>query len=75
MAKESPDDDDEDIPFSQKSGLGKLLYILEFPFAFISFITIPPVEYEKLDKSWIFIYGVTSFIAIMTLKGCKKIIL
>lgn len=71
MVKQEEHEEEEEIPFSQKSIGGKILFIICLPLDFVSFITIPPVEIEKLDKSWIGIYSITSFLALLTLKGCK----
>lgn len=73
IVKEEENEEDEEVPFSEKSTAGKILFILCFPLDFISFITIPPVELEKLDKPWIGIYSLTSFAAVLFLNGCKNL--
>lgn len=71
MVKEEQNEQFDEIPFSHKSITGKFLFIVCYPLDFITFITIPPTEYEKLDRPWIGIYSFTSLLTMLILKKCK----
>jgi hypothetical protein len=65
-------EEEEDIPFSERSVGGKIMYILEFPFAMAGFLTIPPVEEEKLESPLVCFYPFSTCLAFVYLNGCKK---
>jgi hypothetical protein len=71
IVKEEEERQSEEIPFSQKSLINKIFHILELPFSLISEYTIPPVEEEKLDKPYIFIFSITTPLAMLILNQCK----
>jgi hypothetical protein len=71
--KEVDVEEEQEIPFSEKSILGKIMYILEFPFMIVAFITIPPVETEKLASPFVVLYSLTSPLAFIFLKGSKSL--
>jgi len=43
-------EDDEEIPWEEKTKLEKIGYFLELPFDFVRKITLPPCEEDKFNK-------------------------
>lgn len=72
MVKEEQNEQFDEVPFAQKTIAGKFLFLVCYPLDFIAFITIPPSEYDKLDRPWIGIFSFTSFLAMLILNGCKS---
>lgn len=72
IVKEVDVEEEQEVPFSEKSLFGKIMYILEFPFMIVAFITIPPVETEKLVSPFVVLYSITSPVAFIFLKGSKS---
>ena len=60
--------EEEDKPFSEKSITGKLIFLVEFPFKFITDITVPNVEEEKIPKIYSLLFPITSPLAIILLQ-------
>lgn len=64
---------EEDIPFSEKSTFEKVLFIFEAPFAIAGFVTIPPVVEDKLDSPLVCFYTLSSSMTFVLLNKCKSL--
>lgn len=64
-------EEDEEVPFGEKSIGGKILHILLFPLNMIGFLTIPPVELAKLENPLVCFYCLSGPMTFIMLRGSK----
>jgi hypothetical protein len=64
-------EEDEELLFFERKLPGKIMFILEFPFKIAAYITIPPVEEDKLVSPLVVMYSITTPLAFVLLKDSK----
>lgn len=74
IVKEVGNEEEEEIPFNEKSLFGKIMFIIEFPFSLAGLLTIPPVEEDKMESILICFYPLTSIVAFLYLNGSKYLL-
>ncbi len=72
LVKDVEAEEEQEVPFSEKTIIGKVMYIIEFPFMIAAYLTIPPVEQEKLVSPFVILYSLTTPLAFVILKDSKS---
>lgn len=69
--REVAQEEEDEVPFSQKSVVGKIFFIVLFPLNLIGIVTLPPVELERIKNPLVCFYCLTGPLAFVFLRGCK----
>lgn len=71
ILKEEQNQEHDEKSFSERSLIGKLVYLTIYPFDKLSTLTIPSVEEERISGKLVWLFPFSSILMIITLNGCK----
>ena len=72
IEREVAQEDEEEVPFGEKSIGGKILHVILFPLNMIGFLTLPPVELKKLNNPLVCFYCLSGPMTFIVLRGSKS---